>query len=50
MRLVVEQLGPFCDYSLPVTLRNCVIQRNKYDQLEIVVKSHTKIEQSTVAF
>ena len=47
----LEQLKPFCDYSLPVTLRDCVVQSNKYtNQLEIVLKTHTKIKQSAVTF
>ena len=35
------------DYQLPVTLRDCVIQQNKMKgNLEILLKSHTKIEKS----
>ena len=45
----LEQLKPFC--VLPGALRDCVLQRNKYkDTLEIVLKSHKKVEESTMAF
>lgn len=47
----LEKLKPFSDYQIPVTLRDRVIQRNKYkDALEIALKSHTKIEDSQMAF
>ena len=47
----LEQLRPFCNYRLPVTLKYCVIQRNKVkDNLEIVLKTHTKIEKSAIDF
>ena len=36
---------------IPVTLRNCQIQKNKFkDELEVVLKAHTKIEQSHEKF
>ena len=41
----LEKLRPYCDYQLPVTLRDCVIQQNKMKgNLEILL--HTKIEKS----
>ena len=47
----LEKLRPYCDYQLPVTLRDCVIQQNKMKgNLEILLKSHTRIEKSTVSF
>ena len=47
----LAQLRSFCDNGLPVTLRDCAIQRNKLkDTLEIVLKTHTKIEKSTLNF
>ena len=47
----LAKLQPFCDYSLPVTLKDCCIQRNKYkDTLEIVLKRNTTIEESTTEF
>ena len=46
-----RQLQPFSDYQLPVTLKDCLIQRNKYnDNLEIVVKPYTQIEESQMKF
>ena len=46
-----QELKSFCDYGVPVTLRNCLIQQNKYKQsLEVVLKSHTKIEPSEIQF
>lgn len=46
-----RQLQPFSDYELPVTLKDCVIQKNKYSgNLEIVIKPYTKIEESHVNF
>ena len=57
MRLVgfdkskLDQLRPFCEYELPVTLRDCNIKRSVYnDTLEIVLRNHTKIEHSTMGF
>ena len=42
-----QQLKSFCDYKIPVTLRNCLIQHNKFkNTLEIVIKNQTKIESS----
>lgn len=47
----LEKLKPYCNYQIPVTLKDCVIQRNKMkDSLELVLKSHTKIEKSTMSF
>ena len=46
----LEKLWPYYEYQVPVTLRDCVIQRNKKGNLEIVLKTHTKIEQSTLSF
>lgn len=47
----LAQLQAFCDNGQPVTLRDCSIQRNKMkDTLEIVLKTHTKIERSTLNF
>ena len=43
----LEKLRPYYEYQVPVTLRDCVIQRNKKGNLEIVL---TKIEQSTLSF
>ena len=47
----LEKLRPYCDCEIPVTLRDCVIQRNKMKgDLEIVLKTHTKIEKTTASF
>lgn len=46
-----QQLKSFCDFKVPVTLRDCLIQRNKFkNNLEVVLKSNTKIESSTQQF
>ena len=46
-----RQLQPFSEDKLPVTLKDCLIQRNKYnDNLEIVIKPYTKIEESQMKF
>lgn len=43
----LSQLTPFADYRLPVTLKGCVIQKNKYkDEYEVVLKTNTKIVES----
>ena len=40
-----QELQSFCDYNTPVTLRDCLIQQNKYkNSLEVVLKSHTTIK------
>jgi hypothetical protein len=46
------ELQSFCDRKIPVTLRNCHIQRSKYkaNTLEVVLKDHTKIEPSPQQF
>ena len=47
----LRQLQPFSDYGVPVTLRNCLVQKNKFkDQLEVVLKTHTTIEESHAQF
>ena len=36
---------------MPITLINCQIQQNKFNgKLEVVLKGHTKIEESSMAF
>lgn len=46
-----QELQSFCDYDIPVTLKNCVVQQNKFKQcLEVVLKAHTKIEPSDAKF
>ena len=46
----LEKFRPFCVYALPVTVKDCAKSNKFKDTLEIVLKSHTKIEQSTIAF
>ena len=46
-----QELQSYSDYSIPVTLKNCLIQRNKFKgALEIVLKSHTLIEPCETEF
>ena len=46
-----QELQSFCDCSIPVTLRNCHIQQNKFKNcFEVVLKTHTKIEPSRTQF
>ena len=46
-----EQLRSYAEYQIPLTLKDCLIQKNKFkDFLEVVIKSHTKIEASKVKF
>lgn len=46
-----QELQNYSDYEIPVTLRNCMVQRNKFKNcLEIVIKNHTKIEASQMQF
>ena len=46
-----QQLQSFCDFKMPVTLRDCLIQCNKFkNNLEVVLKSNTRIESSTQQF
>ena len=46
-----QELKGFCDYSIPIILRDCQIQQNKFSNIfEVVVKSHTKIEVSQFKF
>ena len=43
-----RQLLPFCEKGIPI---NCQITLNKYNsRLEVVMKTHTKVEQSDVKF
>lgn len=47
----LRQLQPYMGYGIPVTLKDCVVQRSRYkNALEIVLKSHTKIEDSKSSF
>ena len=44
-----EQLRSYAEYQIPLTLKDCLIQKNKFKEfLEVVIKSHTKIEASKV--
>ena len=46
-----QQLDTFCHEKVPISLQNCQIQRNKYSaKLEVVLRSHTKIQRSPVVF
>ena len=46
-----QELQSFSEYNIPVTLKDCLIQKNKFEScLEVVIKSHTKIEPSTTQF
>ena len=46
-----RQLLPYSDEGVPVTLKNCHIQKSKYkDEFEVVLKAQTKIEESHVKF
>ena len=46
-----QELQSYSDYSIPVTLKNCLIQQNKFKgSLEIVLKSHTLIEPCQTEF
>ena len=46
-----EQLESYSARGVPITLRNCQIQHNKIKKkLEIVIRSHTKIEDSNTQF
>ena len=45
-----KQLRTFCDEKVPITLRHCHIQQNKFNKFEVVLKQNTKIEQSPVEF
>ena len=46
-----QELQSFCESNIPVTLTDCLIQKNKFKScLEVVLKSHTKIEPSTSEF
>ena len=46
-----QELQAFCDYNVPITLQDCQIQRNKFkNTFEVVLKSHTKIEESQSHF
>ena len=46
-----RQLQMFCDSKMPVTLRDCQVQLNKFKStLEVVLKKHTKIEPSQLKF
>ena len=46
-----QELQLFCDQKTPVTLRNCLVQHNKFkDTLEVVVKNYTKLEPSGAKF
>lgn len=46
-----EELQSYCESNIPVTLTDCLIQKNKYKScLEIILRSHTKIEPSTSEF
>ena len=46
-----QELQSYSDYSIPVTLKKCLIQQNKFKgALEIVLKSHTLIEPCETEF
>ena len=46
-----RQLLPFSEYAIPVTLKDCLIQKSKFkDELEVVLKAQTKIEESQTQF
>ena len=46
-----QELQGVCNYSIPINLRDCQIQQNKFkNTFEVVVKSHTKIEASQTQF
>ena len=46
-----EQLEEFCQKRIPITLKNCQIQQNKFkNNLEVVLKTHTSIQPSDVTF
>ncbi len=46
-----EQLNSFCSKGVPITLKDCEIQNNKFkDKLEVIVKGYTKIEASETEF
>ena len=46
-----QLLLSFCDRKVAITLINCQIQQNKFHgKLEVVLKGHTKIQESSMAF
>lgn len=46
-----QELQALADYNIPVTFKHCLIQENKFKKcLEIILKSHTKIEPSEINF
>ena len=44
------KLQPFFDKGLPVKLQNCQIKKNRFDQLEVIVRNSTQIELSPTKY
>ena len=46
-----QQLDSFCDKKIPITIKDCQIQLNKFqNKLEVVLKSKTQVEEANIEF
>ena len=44
-------MDSFCDKKIPITIKDCRIQFNKFqNKLEVVLKSKTQVEETNIEF